>query len=335
MRIGIVGLHGHVTYVMEGVRARGGCEIVAVSGHQQDAVDRFIRREPLARYAQSYLDWRHLVEHSLMDVCIVAGENGERAEQLIDLAARGVHIVAEKPLTTTLEDLARVRKALDKSDSRLTMLLTMRHDPKYWTMKQLVESGAIGTVRQVSCQKSYRLGDRPDWQKSRARLGGTIPYIGVHALDLMQWVSGLPFTRLAAFHSAGAVPQMEETEDSASILVAYEGGATGTARLDYLRPAAAPSHGDDRFRIAGTKGVLEIRYPDPQPQLIKPAQPPQRIPLERVDHLFVDFVRSLEQDTGPQITEDDCFHITEVVLKARQAADDGVIVDLPTPNSQR
>ena len=329
MRIGIMGLQGHVSYVMEGARELGDCQVVAVSDENLAAAENFRRREPLARDAETYANWHHLAEHTLMDVCVVAGENGVRADQLIDLARRGVHIVAEKPLTTSLESLQRVKQAIHDSDSHLTMLLTMRHDAKYSTMRQLVRDGAVGEVRQVTCQKSYRLGERAEWQKYRARLGGTIPYIGIHALDLMWWVADRSFDDLAARHAAGALPQMNETEDSASILVSYTGGATGTARLDYLRPGTAPSHGDDRLRIAGTEGVLEITYPHDQPLLIAASEEPRRVEIAPTTHLLADFAEFLSAGTQPRISAEDSFYMTEVVLRARQSADDKVFVELP------
>ena len=137
MRIGVIGLQGHVNYFLEGARQVEGCQIVAVSNAVQSAAESFVRREELAAGAEIYHDWRHLVEHTLMDVCLVAGENGEWAEQLIELAGRGVHIVTEKPLTTNLADMERVELAMEATESRLTMLLTMRHDSKYWTMRNL------------------------------------------------------------------------------------------------------------------------------------------------------------------------------------------------------
>ena len=89
----------------------------------------------------------------MMDVCCVCDENHLRAEQLLALAARNIHIVTEKPLTTSLDDLDRVRLAFAKSKSKLTMLLTMRHEAKYAKMRELVRSGAIGEVCQISAQK--------------------------------------------------------------------------------------------------------------------------------------------------------------------------------------
>jgi predicted dehydrogenase len=175
MRIGIIGLKGHQGVVLNGAAQLGGCEVVAVSDNDQASLEKFRKNEPLASRAELYREWDHLIEHAMMDVCCVCDENGLRADQLIKLAERNIDIVTEKPLATTLSDLERIRSALARSKSRLTMLLTMRHEAKYAAMRKLVQSGAIGTVCQAAAQKSYRYAQRDPWQKSRERLGGTIP----------------------------------------------------------------------------------------------------------------------------------------------------------------
>jgi len=47
-------------------------------------------------------------------------------------------------------------------------------------------------------------------------------------------------------------------EDHAGLLLRLANGGTATCHLDFLRPEAAPTHGDDGLRIAGSEGVLEV-----------------------------------------------------------------------------
>lgn len=331
MRIGIIGLqNGHHYHLLKGAKELGGCEIVAVSDADEGAVKAFINSQELAKDANPYTNWEHLLEHSMMDLCYVSDENGLRAQQLLPLLEKNIDIVAEKPLATTWEDYLRVADAMKKSKSHVTMMLTMRHDPKYATLRSLVQSGVVGRVRQVTAQKSYRLGVRPQWQKERSRLGGIIPYIGIHALDLIHWTTGLKFDQLAAFHSSGAVPAMQETEDSASILAALSDGATATVRLDYLRPQSAPTHGDDRLRIAGTEGILEVQGGDKDITLLKKGQPPERIKPEETDNLFASFIRAINSDQPPRITAADSLYATKIVLLARESADEKKLIDVPS-----
>lgn len=328
MKLAIVGLKGHQSVVLQGARELGDVELVAISDDDPQELARFKKREPLAKDAQTYADGRHLIEHTLADVYCVCDENGLRAEQLEALAARNVHVVTEKPLATTLEGLSRIKRAFAKSQGQLTMLLTMRHDPKYATLRKLVQDGAVGQVCQLAAQKSYRLGNRPQWQTSRERLGGTIPYIGIHVLDLMRWTTGLEFTHVAAFHGRIGKPQMKETENHASLALRMSNGASASCHLDYLRPDTAPTHGDDRFRIAGDRGVIEAFGTAKELQLLTVDGEPQAIKPEPTENLFVEFVKRVREGKPHRIPADDCYRITEVVLRARQAADEMKLVEL-------
>lgn len=328
MKLAFIGLKGHVGTVLAGAKQLGDVDVIAVSEDDPQKLSEFLKRDPLLKNAQGYEQWRHLIEHSLMDVCCVADQNGVRAEQLLPLLERGVHIVAEKPLVTTLDDLERVRAAFAKSKSQLTMLLELRHQPKNVRVRELIQRGAIGEVCQVATQKSYKWGERPVWYRSRGHLGGTIPFIGIHSLDIIRWVTGLDFTHVAAMHGNIGRPELGETESHASIVSQLSNGASVTARLDYLRPAAAPTHGDDRLRIIGTKGLIEVNAEDEAVTLITDEKQ-EKIPFGDTENLFVEFAKFLQGGPQPRISADDCFYITDVVLGARQSADEMKLIQLP------
>lgn len=331
MKLGLIGLKGHQNVVLDGAKELGDVELVAVSDNNEAELAKFVHETPQAKNAQTYRDWTHLVEHTLMDVCCVCDENHLHAEQLIALAERNIDIITEKPLTTTLEDLDRVRAALAKSKSQLTMLLTMRHEAKYARLRELVQSGAIGEVAQITSQKSYRLYDRPEWFKHRKRLGGTIPYIGIHAVDMMRWTSGLDYRWVAAVHSRIGKESIKETETQASILLELSNGGSATARLDYLRPELAPTHGDDRLRLAGGEGVIEVRQDRDKIMLVTVKKEPYLIDPGTTPNLFADWVKAVREGRKPRIPAEDCFYATEVVLKAREAADQKKIVEIGPP----
>jgi predicted dehydrogenase len=321
MRLGLIGLKGHQSVVLAGAKKLGDFEVVAVADDSKPDLDRFKQREPLAKNAELYADWRHLLDHAMLDVVCVCDENGVRTEQLLALAKRNVHVVAEKPLATTLDDLAKLKAAFARSKGRLTMLLTMRHEAQYAKMRELVRGEAVGEVCLATAQKSYQLHTRPEWFKDRKRLGGTIPYIGIHAIDLMRWVTGLDYTHVAAFHACLGKPETKETESQASVLLRMGNGASATARLDYLRPEAAGSHGDDRLRIAGGDGVIEYRGGEKGITLVTGKEKPRTVEAGTTENLFVEFMTAIKEGRPSRIPAEDCFYATEVVLKAREAAD--------------
>src|SRR3954462_13741204 len=108
MKLGLIGLKGHQGVVLSGMKQLGGWEVVGVAGTDAKEVER-LKRGPQAKNAIHFEDWRRLLDHTQMDVCLVCDENAARAEQLIALAKLGVHVVSEQALTTTLLDFTRVR----------------------------------------------------------------------------------------------------------------------------------------------------------------------------------------------------------------------------------
>lgn len=334
LKLGLIGLKGHESVVIKGAIELGDVELVAIADDNPDSIQRLQSKQPFARKAQTYADWRQMLEHSMIDVCCACDENVRHPEQIIALAARNIHVVTEKPLATSMEGLQRVRSALARSKSRLTMLLTMRHEAQYMTVRELVRGGAIGVPCQVTTQKSYRWNVNPpraEWLKSHERLGGTIPYIGIHTVDLMRWTTGLEYTQVAAFHGNIGRKELGESEDTASLLLRMSNGAVATSRLDYLRPDAAESHGDDRLRIAGSEGVIEVGPPNKSITLVTNKQKTHVIPPTPTNNLFVDFMQNLRANLPIRIPEADCLLATEIVLKARQAAEQMKIVELVPP----
>jgi len=324
LKVAIIGLRGHQNVILEGIRQLPDAELVAVSEDDPALMDGVKTHPAATGMLKCYTDYRRLLDEQDIDIAGICGTDDVRAEIACECAQRGIHIIAEKPLAIDLDSLARLRETVETAGVRLTMLLTMRYEPAYVALRQAVSEGLVGEVCQVSAQKSYRLGTRPDWLKSRKTFSGIIPYVGVHALDLMRWTSGREFVEVAAFHANAGHPELREMEDTAAVLVRLDNGGNGAARLDYCRPAAAPTHGDDRLRVAGNRGVIEVIQGN-APKLIGADEPERVLPVGKHDSLFVDFAAAVAAGSQSRVPEADCFRITEIVLKARQAADDGKV----------
>jgi hypothetical protein len=98
--------------------------------------------------------------------------------------------------------------------------------------------------------------------------------------------------------------------------------------MDYLRPESAPTHGDDRLRLAGTKGIIEYQA-STGVTLVSGERPPEIIKeLPEEKSLFTDFLESIYLGKVPRLTETDVFRVNEIVLLARESADHHRIVRL-------
>lgn len=328
IRVGLIGLKGHQGTILNGVQAMGDARLVAVCDDDRDRLDGVSGWPSADDTTQTFTDPAALLDEVELDILGVCGTDAERAPMILAAAERGVHVIAEKPLAMDLDELAQVREALDRTGIHLSMLLTMRFEPPYITMRRLIGEGAIGEVCLATMQKSYRLGDRPQWQRSRETFSGIIPFIGIHALDLIRWVSGRDFTRGAAWCSNVGHPDVGDLEDNASVAVQLDNGASATARMDYCRPAAAPTHGDDRLRIAGGEGVLEWIFNNDELTLITNEQEPRAVELDEKIDQFANFMASIYDGADSWASAEDCLRMTDVCLRLREVANSGEVADL-------
>lgn len=328
MRIGMIGSTGHTGYVVNGLADLEDVEVIGVSpgseGESVDGLHESVReRSPDAtRY-----EWYDDLLAADPDLVVVSCQFGDLADRSRPALERDCHVYTEKPVATTLEDLRAVRKAYDASAGELAAMFGIRYDPAFYTAYRRVSEGAIGTVRLLNGRKSYKLGERDEFYRSRETYGGTIPWVGIHAIDWVQWYAGREARSVRARHSRQHNRDHGDLEVSGVVDLELEDEVLGTVTLDYLRPEAAPTHGDDRIRVVGTDGVIEVR--DGNVYLIDEAAEGRReLPAESGPNPFADFVGGIRGETDPLVTAEQSFRSTETSLHARNAADADEIVRL-------
>jgi predicted dehydrogenase len=187
-----------------------------------------------------------------------------------------------------------------------------------------VASGRIGKPLVSYHQKSYKWGKtRPDYYRSRRTFPGIAPWVGIHAFDWLVWILGGEWEEIAGWESTAAHSDFPACASQAGFVLNGSGGAVATVSLDYLRPESAPTHGDERLRIAGTEGVLEMGPAVGLNQLLRRDHAPESLPLLEPEDWYGRFVRSLRgQGSGP-IPRAEAFRATEIALRAQHAAESG------------
>ncbi len=319
VRLALIGFAGHTGEVLRPLPRLPDVELVAVADPDPEALERFGRGEPY-RGARRYQDYRKMLAAENIDVAGVCTPNGTRAAAVLACLDRGLHVAAEKPLALTRPDLERIRQTLGGRDLRLTMLLPMRFAGPYLALKEVVAAGEIGEVCQASSQKSYKAGQRPAWMRNRETYGGTIPWIGIHMIDLMRWVSGREYTEVFSYKTHIGFPEIGDMENVTGSLFRLDNTGIATLRMDYLRPSTASTHGDARLRLAGTKGVAEYLEATGV-TVISSSGGPRRLENLPADRsLFVDFIESIYLGKPHAIPVEDVFRITDVTIAAEESA---------------
>jgi len=321
----IIGERGHPNYLLEGLQVLPQVRVVGLSpgGAREGVTFLSSALRALGHAPRLYDDDREMLDRERPDFLGVLGPFERHAEMCLEAFSRRIPTLCEKPVALSLEELVRLRETWSADPLPFASLMGMRFERPFYTLFRAVQDGAVGDVRLIQTQKSYRLGQRPDYYFRRETYGGTIPWVGSHAVDLIAWLSGQRFEAVFAAQSTQGNAGYGSMEASAQMQFVLSGGVNATASLDYLRPSGAPSHGDDRARVAGTQGVIEANAGR---VCLVDAQGERELPLLQPPSLMTDFVDQI-QGRGPGLQSGaETFAVTEACLLARQSADEGRLI---------
>ncbi len=330
LRLALAGQDGHTGIILDSLVNLQNVSLVAFSrSRPADNTSGIQQHRAFRRDTRIYDDYREMIEKEDIDCLASCMPYYRNAEVSIHAAKKGIHIASEKPAATTLEDLTELEKAVRQNGVRYTLLLNMRSMPIFQAARNAVQTGMVGEPVLLYSQKSYKFGpSRPWFYRDRKTYGGTIPWVGIHSIDYMRWVSGQEYIQVAAHHGNTGHPLYPGCEDHAGLLFRLANGGTAVCNLDYLRPESAPSHGDDRLRIAGKEGVLEVMEKDDQVSVVSASGKSGKLPLPAPVDFFSSFIAELRGEDKHIVDAADAFRITRICLLARQAADTGSWVQL-------
>jgi predicted dehydrogenase len=328
IKLGVIGYDGHLDDILRPLPEFPDVELVAVAdaGSDPRATASAIRKNVIAK-ARRYTDYPEMLGKESLDCVGICNHNGGRAAAILACIERKLDVIAEKPYAITRRDFEAIVSAVEKSRVHAGMLLPMRFSPPYLAMRQVVQSGEIGEVGQIDAQKSYQLDVRPEWQKRARTYGSTILWIGIHMIDLMSFTSGRSFSQAASFQGHVAYPELGDMQNATATVFRMDNGGTATLRMDYFRPASAKGHGDDRLRLAGTKGIVEYRE-DSGVTVI--GRDGQRM-LSSLPHegsVFADFLQSSYLGAKPALSWQEIVRANQWTLAAHEAAESGKIVTI-------
>lgn len=329
MKVCIIGGSGHYRYALEGLSEKVRLSAFAAGSADEDIgkLSEALRtRSPLPRH---YADWRLMLEREAPDIAVVNPHFAHTAGISLECIRRGIHVFSEKPVATEWADFHALRAALDTRAVFFSAMFGIRYTPAFLAAHAATDAGRIGEVRLLQAQKSYKLGQRPAFFGQRASYGGSIPWVGSHAIDWVHWFAARPFVSVSAQHSRIANGGNGDLEVSAQCQFVLEDEITAQVSIDYLRPANAPSHDDDRLRVVGSRGVVEVR--SGRAYLINDEMPgEQTLDLPPAGSIFAEFVEAVLTNGRCMPGMEDSFTVTEACLLARQAADEGRPLNFPT-----
>ncbi len=323
MKVGIVGSCGHSSSVTKLAESHSEFIICGVCpGPEEKSCDNLLARAKRSNPAvKLYPDYETLLEKETLDILVITSYCGFHAQIAMKCIQLGIHIFTEKPAATTLEALEAletVYKAQNKA--KLSAMMLSRYYPAFQAVKRAYDEGKIGELRMIFAQKSYQFGSRSGMYENPDFYGGTIPWVGSHAIDWIYWISGLAFKEVYARESRIGNRGVGELETTAVCAFELEKEVLASCTLDLFRPAGAGKHGDDRIRLVGLEGVLEVM--DGQAWLID-RQGIRLLPGIRDKAAFSEFLKEIKGEPSEAVEAEEVFQVTRACLLARTSAERG------------
>ncbi|MBV8567006.1 MAG: Gfo/Idh/MocA family oxidoreductase [Methylobacteriaceae bacterium] len=196
----------------------------------------------------------------------------------------GIHVICDKPLTTTLREAKKLQTAVEASGCVFAVTHNYTGYPMVRQAREMVQSGELGEIRLVQVEYAQdwlteKLEDtghkQADWRTDPARTGagGSIGDIGTHAYNLADFITGIPVAEICAELST-FVPG-RKVDDNVQILLRYANGARGALWASQVAPG---SENALRIRVYGSNGGISWEQEHPNALRWSPyGKPPQTI----------------------------------------------------------
>jgi UDP-N-acetylglucosamine 3-dehydrogenase len=249
LRVGIIGCGGagqaHWTYFS----SIPGCHVTKILDPRPAGLVRATALSPeIMACSNEEVFWSDL------DAVSVCSPDSTHADYIITALDRGLHVLCEKPLTASIDDVRRIVEAERTSDRVVAVLHQMRFVPVHRRIKELLESRQLGTLSYLEGYYVHNLTERAfrydDWRKTENAT--PLVYSGCHFVDILRWFAGDEIVEIYTAANNLAFPAYPES-DLNVVTLRFASGIIGKVVVAF--GAAGPQ--DHSVRLYGDRGCIE------------------------------------------------------------------------------
>ena len=266
LKVGVIGTGGISAVHYPGWKDSPHTELAALADLSKPALEKAGADQGIDLL---YEDPYDLIANPDIDIVDICTPNAYHTPLAVAALKAGKHVICEKPLAPTPDDIRQMIAARDASGKMLMTAQHMRFQGTSLALKAEIDSGVLGDVYHARCWMLRRAAVpvKPGFIIKEHSGGGPCIDIGVHILDLTLWmmghpkpisVSGVTQTKLAKQPGAfsiwgGLIPDSFDVEDFASAFVRFENGATLILEVSWMLHHKTPVE-DMQMWLYGDKG---------------------------------------------------------------------------------
>lgn len=292
--------HGHMDALYKLAQTTKKVEIVACMEEDEQVRAKAAERLGICFTEESYETWLNRD----VDIVAVGDKYGRRGKAAIQALEAGKHLIGDKPLCTSLEELEQIETLAGEKHLKISCMLDLRYLPAVQTAKEILESGRLGAIRNIAFNGQHCMdySHRPGWYFEEGMHGGTINDLAIHGVDLVRWLTGQEFVGVDGVRTWNAYAwKHPEFKDCAVFMARLSGGAEVLADVSYSAPSQVfgmPLYWE--FRFWCEKGLMTFHLTDSRVILYEEGNM-EPVELEgkcaNTDYL-TDLISEIEADTS-------------------------------------
>lgn len=336
---GVIGCGGIADRrTIPGMMLAENAELVAVMDANIDAANR-VKEKYGARYA--FDKEEDLLALEEIQAVYIASPVFCHKKQALMAARAGKHILLEKPMALTSAESEEIKEVCRQAGVKLGVGLMMRFGAYHQEMKRLVSEGKLGEIVSMRAQLTCWYPDMPgNWRQNKELSGGgALMDMGIHCIDLLQYITGLKAAEVSGFTTTQTFSY--NADDSAAIVMKMENGSLAMVDANFNIPDAAA---DCKLEIYGTKGSImaqgtigqveggdvtvflsddSLEYDAAQDRNGVACVKPEVELGNMYTKEIASFSEAVEKNLEPEITADDAIFVQRIVEAAYKAAESG------------
>jgi predicted dehydrogenase len=204
-----------------------------------------------------FLDYKEMLQKmgDKLNFVVIATPNSFHFEQAIDSLKAGKDILVEKPIDFLSSRALKIDKEAFIHKKNAYSVLQVRYNPTLNLVIKALNDDYLGKIKSVSLiQRWQRPEQYFDSWRSDIKIGGRTLYeVGIHYLDIMQWLFGLPEVKASASFSNKHTNIV--FEDTVFAILKFPSGASGSIEVTI---AAEPTNLECSLSILGSEGHIKI-----------------------------------------------------------------------------
>ena len=313
-------------------------ELVGVADIRKESAEAFAARHGVRAFSSV----EELLDSPEIDVVNICTPSGLHADIAVKAAEKKKHIIVEKPMAITMEQLDEMTEACERNNVLLSCISQNRFLHGVEMTKQAVMDGLLGKMVSADIYMKYNRTKEyyasGAWRGTKALDGGgALMNQGIHGIDLLLYFAG-PVKRVSAFSKTRV--HSIEVEDTLSALLEFENGALGVVQATTSVYPGYPRRlelNGDRGTIVLNEGCIErwdILNEVRQDIVLQPSftggsfSTPTAINVDGHARQFADVISAVRTGTKPMIDLYEGRKPVELILAIYRSAEEGRTVEL-------